>query len=130
MSGAQQRPSSSPRRPPVTNVIVVGQQLAQAFGAAQALINRIPRDPDAAIRDLRRWYDRQHPGERDRLLWQRFLETRSTHARLEHAIRVAREALDVERSALVEAQAERVTLAARSLPATIEEEASGIRADA
>jgi len=110
--------------------MLVGQQLAQAFGAAQALINRIPRDPDAAIWDLRRWYDRQHPAERDRLLWQRFLETRSTHARLEHAIRVAREALDVERSALVEAQAERVTLAARSLPATIEEEAAGTRPEA
>jgi hypothetical protein len=85
----------------------------------------MPRDPDAAIRDLRRWYDRQHPAERDRLLWQRFLETRSTHARLEHAIRVAREALDVERSALIQAQAERETLATRPLPATIEEEAAG-----
>jgi hypothetical protein len=127
MSGELQGPSSSPRRPPVTNVIVVGQQLAQAFGTAQALINRIPRDPDAAIRDLRRWYDRQHPAERDRLLWQRFLETRSTHARLEHAIRVAREALDAERSSLVQAQAERETLATRPLPATIEEEAAGTR---
>jgi len=123
----QRSPSSSSPQPPVTNVIVVGQQLAQAFGTAQALINRIPRDPDAAIRDLRRWYDRQHPAERDRLLWQRFLDTRSTHARLEHAIRVAREALDVERSSLVQAQAERETLATRPLPATIEEEAAGTR---
>jgi len=103
---------------------VVGQQLAQAFGAAQALINRIPRDPDAAIRDLRRWYARQYPAERDRLLWQRFLDAKSTHAQLEQAIHGVREALDVERSVLVQAQAEREILAARPLPATIEEEAA------
>lgn len=104
---------------------MVGQQLAQAFGAAQALINRIPRDPDAAIRDLRRWYDRQHPAERDRLLWQRFLDAKSAHAQLEQVIQGVREALDVERSALVQAQGERETLAGRPPPATIEEEAAG-----
>lgn len=130
VSGEQPRPSSSPRRPAVTNVIVVGQQLAQAFGAAQALINRIPRDPDAAIRDLRRWYARQYPAERDRLLWQRFLDAKSTHAQLEQAIHGVREALDVERSVLVQAQAEREILAARPLPATIEEEAAGTRPEA
>jgi len=82
------------------------------------------------VEQLRRWYYTHHPDERDRLLWQRFIETKSTHARLEHAIQVAREALDVERSALVQAQAERDTLATRPLPATIEEEAAGTRPEA
>ena len=129
MSGEQQRPSSSPRRPPVTNVMLVGQQLAQAFGAAQALIDRIPRDPDAAIEELRRWYYRQHPAERDRLLWQRFTTAEHLSRRLESAIRVAREALEMERLALVESQAERERLAARPLPATVAEEAYGTRDD-
>jgi hypothetical protein len=120
----QQRPSSSPRRPPVTNVMLVGQQLAQAFGAAQALINRIPRDPDAAIRDLRRWYDRQHPDERDRLLWRCFLEAEQTYGHLHGAIEVARAALDAERLALIQVDVERNALATHPLPATVEDAAT------
>jgi hypothetical protein len=126
----QQTPSSSPRRPPITHVTLLGQQLAHAFGAAQALIARIPKDRDVTIEELRRWYYRQHPAERDRVLWQRFTEAEQTYARLASATRVARDALDGERAALKQAQAERDTLAIRPLPATIEEEASGIRADA
>jgi hypothetical protein len=79
---------------------------------------------------LRRWYYSHDPAERDRLLWRRFEEARQTHTRLEQAIQVAREALDVERPALGQAQAEHGALATRRLPATIEEEASGIRGDA
>jgi hypothetical protein len=110
-------------------VTLLGQQLAQAFGAAQALIDRIPRDPDAAIEELRRWYYRQHPAERDRLLWQRFTTVEQLSGRLESAIQVAREALEMERLALVGSQAERERLAARPLPATVAEEAHGARDD-
>jgi hypothetical protein len=114
----------------VTSVIPLAQQLAEALRAARTLMERTPTDLKVMVELLRRWYHTQHPDERDRLLWQRFLETRSTHARLEHAIRVAREALEVERSALAEAQAEREALATRPLPATIEEEAAGTRPEA
>ena len=114
----------------VTNAILFGQQLAEALHAARTLMERTPTDPAVMVDTLRRWYYTQHPDERDRLLWQRFIETKSTHARLEHAIQVAREGLEVERSALTEAQAERETLAARALPATVEEEASGTRSGA
>jgi len=79
---------------------------------------------------LRRWYYALDPAQRDRQLWRRFEEATQTHARLEQAIHIARETLDVERPALVQAQAEHEALATRPLPATIEEEASGIRADA
>jgi hypothetical protein len=123
----QENPSSSPRRPPVTNVTLLGQQLAQAFGAAQALIDRIPKDRDVTIEELRRWYYRQHPVERDRVLWQRFTEAEHTYARLASATRVAREALDGERAALKQAEAERKLLAAQRLPATVEEEATDSR---
>jgi hypothetical protein len=109
----------------VTNAIPLAQQLAEALRAARTLMERAPTDITVMVELLRRSHYTQHPDERDRLLWQRFLETRSTHARLEHAIRVAREALEVERSALAEAQAEREALATRPLPATIEEEAAG-----
>jgi len=126
----QQKPSSSPRRPPVTNVTLLWQQLAQAFGAAQALIDRIPKDRDVTIEELRRWYYRQHPVERDRVLWQRFTEAEHTNARLASATRVAREALDSERAALKQAEAERKLLAAQRLPATVEEEATDSRPDA
>jgi len=114
----------------VTNVIALGQQLAEAFGAARALIDRTPTDLEVMVANLRRWYYAHDPAERDRLLWRRFEEARQTHTRLEQAIHVAREALDVERAALGQAHEERDTLATRPLPATIEEEASGIRADA
>ena len=126
----QQKPSSSPRRPPVTNVTLLGQQLAQAFGAAQALIDRIPNDRDVTIEELRRWYYRQHPVERDRVLWQRFTEAEHTYARLASATRVAREAIAGERAALKQAEAERKLLAAQRLPATVEEEATDRRPDA
>lgn len=126
----QQLTSSGSPRPPVTDVMLVGQQLAQALGPAQALINRIPRDPDAAIQELRRWYVRQHPAERDRLLWQCFLEAEQTYGHLQRAIQVAREALDGERAALKQAEAERKLLAAQRLPATVEEEATDSRPDA
>jgi hypothetical protein len=108
----------------------LGQQLAQAFGAAQALINRIPKDRDVTIEELRRWYYRQHPAERDRVLWQRFTEAEHTYARLASATRAAREALDGERAALTQAEAERKLLAAQRLPATVEEEATDSRPDA
>ena len=119
------------RRPaPVTNALLLGQQLAEARGAARALIDRTPTDLAVMVEELRRWYYTLHPDERERLLWQRFTEAKQRHARLQHAIEVVREALEVERPALVRAHAERDTLAIRPLPATIEEEASGIRADA
>jgi phosphoglycolate phosphatase-like HAD superfamily hydrolase len=119
------------RRPaPVTNALLLGQQLAEARGAARALIDRTPTDLAVMVEELRRWYYTLHPDERERLLWQRFTEAKQRHARLQHAIEVVREALEVERPALVRAHAERDTLAIRPLPATIEEEASGIRTDA
>jgi len=114
----------------VANTILFGQQLAEALRAARTLMERTPPDLNVMVEQLRRWYYTHHPDERDRLLWQRFIETKSTHARLEHAIQVAREGLEVERSALTEAEAERETLAARALPATVEEEASGTRSGA
>jgi hypothetical protein len=107
-----------------------GQQLADALGAAQALINRTPSDPGVMVDELGRRYYTLHPDERERLLWQRFAEAKQTHARLEHAIKVSRGALDVERSALVQAQAEHEALAIRRLPATVEEEATNARSDA
>jgi hypothetical protein len=107
----------------------LGQQLAHAFGAARALIDRIPKDRDVTIEELRRWYYRQHPVERDRGLWQRFTEAEQTYARLASATRVAREALDGERAALKQAEAERKLLAAQRLPATVEEEATDRRPD-
>lgn len=130
---AKRAPDPSPahtrgtRPSTVTNAILVGQQLAEALRAARTLMERTPTDLTVMVEQLRRWYYTQHPDERDRLLWQRFLETGSTHARLEHAIQVAREVLEVERSALAEAQGDREALATRPLPATIEEEAAGTR---
>jgi hypothetical protein len=105
----------------------VGQQLAEISGAARALVNRTPNDLQILIGELRRWYYSQPPDERDRLLWRRFLEAEVILARLEHATESAREAIDVERPALAQAQAERETLATRPLSATVEEEASGTR---
>jgi hypothetical protein len=110
--------------------MLVGQQLAHAFGAAKALIARIPTDRDAAIEELRRWYYHQHPAERDRLLWQRFTGAEQLYGRLESAIRAAREALDGERCALVLAERERNALAAHSLPRTAQEDATGAGVDA
>ncbi len=103
----------------VTNAIPIGQQLAEALHVARTLMERTPTDLTVLVDQLRRWYYSQHPDERGRLLWQRFLDAKAMHAQLERALQGAREALDVERSALVQAQAERVTLAARPLPATI-----------
>jgi hypothetical protein len=111
----------------VINAILFGQQLAEALHVARTLMERTPTDLTVLVEHVRRWYYSQHPDERDRLLWQRFLDAKSTRARLEQAIQGARDALDVERSALVQAQAERETLATRPLPATIEEEAAGTR---
>lgn len=111
----------------VTHTIVLGQQLAEALRAARTLMERTPTDLTVLVEQLRNWYYSQHPDERDRLLWQRFLDAKSTHAHLEQAIQGTRDALDVERSALVQAQAERETLAIRPLPATIEEDAAGTR---
>jgi len=109
--------------------MLIGQQLAQAFGAAQALIDRIPRDPDAAIEALRRWYDRQHPAERDRLLWRCFLEAEQTYGHLHGAIRVARAALDAERLALIQVEVERNALATHPLPATVEDAATELEVE-
>lgn len=114
----------------VTNAIPLVQQLAEALRAARTLIERTPTDLKVLVEQLRAWYYSQHPDERDRLLWQRFLDARSTHARLELAIQVVRERLEVERSALAEAQAEREALATRRLPVTIEEETAGTRPEA
>jgi hypothetical protein len=128
---AKRTPDSSPvratHRSTVINAILFGQQLAEALRAARTLMERTPTDLTVMVEHLRRWYYSQHPDERDRLLWQRFLDAKSTHARLEQAIQGTREALGVERSALGQAQAERETLAVRPLPATIEEEATGTR---
>jgi hypothetical protein len=119
------------RRPgPVTNAIALGQQLADALLAARALIHRTPTDLTIMVDGLRRWYYSHDPAERDRLLWRRFEEARQTHTRLEQAIQAAREALDVERPALEQAQAEHEALAARRLPATVQEEASNARPEA
>jgi hypothetical protein len=118
------------RRGPVTNAIALGQQLADALLAARTFINRTPTDPAVMVDELRRWYYSHDPAERDRLLWRRFEEAKQTNARLEQAIQVARETLAVERPALGQAQAEHEALATRRIPATIEEEASGIRGDA
>ena len=122
--------AGTPRRATVSNVIGLAQQLAEASGAARKLVDRTPNDLQILIGELRRWYYSQPPDERDRLLWRRFLEAEAIHARLEHAIERAREAIEVERSALVQAQAERETLATRPLPATVEEEANGTRSEA
>jgi len=59
-------PSEPPRplvrRPaPVTNAIALGQQLADALGAARALINRTPTDSAVLVDQLRRWYYGQIP---------------------------------------------------------------------
>jgi len=134
-AGSVSVPSEPPfppvRRPtPVTNALLMGQQLADAFGMARALINRTPTDSAVVIAQLRRWYYALDPAQRDRLLWRRFEEAKQTHARLEQAIHTVRDTLDVERPALGQAQAEHGALATRRLPATIEEEASGIRGGA
>jgi hypothetical protein len=109
-------------RPAATNLVILGQQLGAALGAARALIDRTPRESAELVEDLRRWYYGQHPEERGRLLWLRFLEAKAIHAGLERAIEIAREALDTERQALVETLTERDALASCSTPKTIEEE--------
>lgn len=127
---ADKTPPGPLRRATITNVMALSQQLAEGVDAARALIGRIPTDLLILIGAFRRWYYSQPPDERDRLLWRRFLEAEAIHARLEHAIERAREAIEVERPALAQAQAERATLATRRLPATVEEEASGTRPEA
>jgi len=82
------------------------------------------------IEQLRRWYYSQPPDERDRLLWKRFTDAKQTWIQLNHVICAARDALHIERPALVEAEAERKALATRRLPATVEEEAIEARAEA
>jgi hypothetical protein len=132
-AGSVSVPSEPPisRRPAsVTNALLLGQQLADALGAARALINRTPSDPAVMVEQLRRWYYGHDPAQRDRLLWRHFENATHMHARLEEAIQGAREALDVERPALAHAQAEREALATSPLPATVEEEASGTRPEA
>jgi len=111
-------------------VTLLGQQLAHAFGAAQALIDRTPKDRDVTIEELRRWYYRQHPVERDRVLWQRFTGAEQIYGRLESAILAAREALDVERLALVQADEEGHALAAHPLPRTVAEAVTEPRGEA
>ncbi len=124
-------PISLVRRPAtVTNAIALGQQLADALLAARALINRTPTDSTVVVEQLRRWYYGHDPAHRDRLLWRHFEEAAQTHTRLEYAIQVARGALDVEWSALVQAQSERDALATHPLPTTVEEEATNARLEA
>jgi len=119
------------RRPaPVTNAIALGQQLADALLAARQLINRTPSGSVVLVDQLRRWYYDHDPAQRDRLLWRHFEEAAQTHTRLEQAIWIARETLDVERPALEQAQAEHEALATRPLSATVEEEASQPRSEA
>ncbi len=125
-----ERPMPLVRRPaPVTNALLLGQQLADALLAARALINRTATDPAVTVEGLRGWYYGHDPAHRDRLVWRHFEEAKQTHAQLEQAVHIARETLDVERRALGQAQAEHEALATHPLPATIEQEASGIRAD-
>src|SRR2546426_7795885 len=112
-------------RTAVTNSVLLGQQLGQVLAASRALIDRTPTERPVLVEELRKWYYGQHPDERDRLLWMRFTEAKSTHARLEQVIEVAREALELERHALDEAQGKREALASCPLPVTIKEEASG-----
>ena len=121
--------SASSSRPPITNVMMVGQQLAQALGPAQALVNRIPEDPKAAVEELRRWYAHQHSAERDRLLWQCFLEAEQTHGHLQGAIDIARETLDDEQRAVAQVEVERNALAAQPLPTTVEDAATEARVE-
>jgi len=94
------------------------------------LIDRTPKDRDVTIEELRRWYYRQHPVERDRVLWQRFTGAEQIYGRLESAILAAREALDVERLALVQADEEGHALAAHPLPRTVEEAVTELRGEA
>jgi hypothetical protein len=112
-------PLSHLPRPPIANVTLVGQQLAQAFGAAQALLHRLPTEPDRLITELRQWYYRQHPADRARLLWQRFVDAEETCHRLESVIQIAQQALDAERAALAQAETERAALAVQPLPTTV-----------
>jgi hypothetical protein len=126
----QQLTSSGSPRPPVTNVMVVGLQLAQALGPAQALVNRIPEDPKAAVEELRGWYARQHPAERDRLLWQCFREAEQTYEHLERASQVARGALNVEQGALIQVDSKGKALAAHPLPTTVGGAATEARLEA
>lgn len=90
-------------------------------------MNRIPEDPKAAVEELRGWYARQHPAERDRLLWQCFLEAEQTYGHLQGAIDIAREALDDEQRAVAQVEAERNALAAQPLPTTVEDVAAEAR---
>ncbi len=123
-------PLSFVPRPAPVNALLLGQQLADALLAARALINRTPTESAVMVEQLRRWYYSQPPDERDRLLWRRFLEAEAIHARLDQAVEMARDAIELERPLLVQAQAERETLATRPLPATVEEEANGTRSEA
>ncbi len=118
------------RRPAPVNAIALGQQLAEALLVARALINRTATESAVMVEQRRRWYYGHDPAQRDRLLWRHFEEAKETHVRLEHAIQLAREALDLERPLLVQACAERETLAVHTLPLTVEEEATGIRHEA
>jgi hypothetical protein len=127
---ANETPTGAPRRATITNVMALGQQLAEISGAARALVNRTPSDLQILIGELRRWYYSQPLDERDRRLWRRFLEAEAIYARLQHAIESARQASEVERPALAQAQAEREALAASPLPATVKEEATGTRPEA
>jgi hypothetical protein len=127
---ANETPTGAPRRATITNVITLSQQLAEASGVARKLVDRTPNDLQILIGELRRWYYSQPLDERDRRLWRRFLEAEAIYARLQHAIESARQASEVERPALAQAQAEREALAASPLPATVEEEASWTRPEA
>jgi hypothetical protein len=69
----------------------------------------------------------QHPAERDRLLWQCFLEAEQTYGHLQGAINIARKALDDEQRAVVQVEVERNALAAQPLPTTVEDVAAEAR---
>lgn len=128
-SADQQAPLPSPSRPPVTNVILLGARLADAFGPAQVLLNRTPSSPADLVENLRQWYYRQHPADRTRLLWQRFIDAEQMCDGLESAVQATREAIDVERDTLAQAEAERAALVDQPLPVTVGQEAARPRAD-
>lgn len=65
---------------PTTNVLPLGQRLAEALDAAHALIRGTPADLAARIDGLKRWSYAQPPAEFDRLLWRRFAMAEQMHA--------------------------------------------------
>lgn len=115
--------SQQTRRATVTDALLLGQHLGEAVGAARTLIDKTAAAGSSLVAALRREYYGRHSDEGHHLLWLRFVYAQQIHARLEQAIQATHMALNAERSALVEAEAERSALATIPLPGTVEQEA-------